>query len=258
MNRGYIKLWRKSKESAVFAHEGLWKLWCLCLMKANHEGAEVMITGLLNPIKLKPGQFITGRNSLWEDYHQRHLKKRQPRRKPAPSLITVYRWLLALQEMQLLNIKSYNKYSIITIINWNQYQQNEQQMNNRRTTDEHKQELREELKEETPAFFSLKNRYSDPDLIDKVFTTIANTRKCGKVKDSVLLTQLRKWGKYPAEQVEAGIRIYLEKDYAGQGKREEYLLGIIRNQPKGIEPNSQQPPISPKKPPSIEELFSND
>jgi len=31
-------------------------------------------------------------------------------------------------------------------------------------------------------------------------------------------------------QVEAGIRVYLEKDYASQGKDEKYLLGIIRNQ----------------------------
>ena len=29
--------------------------------------------------------------------------------------------------------------------------------------------------------------------------------------------------------MEAGIRAYLEKDYAGQGKKEDYLLGIIRN-----------------------------
>ena len=35
---------------------------------------------------------------------------------------------------------------------------------------------------------------------------------------------------YPVEQVESGIRIYLEKDYAGKGKKEDYLFGIIRNQ----------------------------
>jgi predicted house-cleaning noncanonical NTP pyrophosphatase (MazG superfamily) len=256
VKRGYIKLWRKSKESTVFAHEGLWKLWCLCLMKANHEGAEVMITGLLNPIKLNPGQFITGRNSLHSDYHQGHLKKKY-RRKPAPSVITVYRWLSQLENMQLLNIKTYNKYSIITIINWYQYQTDEQQMNNRRTSNEHKQELKEELKEETPNFFSLKNRYSDPDLIEKVFQAIASTRKSNKVAESVLFAQLQKWERYPVEQVEAGIRIYLDKDCAGQGKREEYLLGIIRNQP-GAEPNSQQSLISPKQQPSIEELLSND
>jgi hypothetical protein len=42
--------------------------------------------------------------------------------------------------MQNLRIKSFNKYSIITIINWGEYQQNEQQVNNKRTSDEHKQE----------------------------------------------------------------------------------------------------------------------
>ena len=257
MKRGYIKLYRKSKDSTVFGHEGLWKLWCLCLMKANHEGAEVMLQGLLKPIKLEPGQFITGRNSLWEDYHQLHLKKRKPRRKPAPSLITVYRWLLTLQEMELLNIKSFNKYSIITITNWNRYQENEQQMNNRRTTDEHKQELKETLKEETPDFFSLKNRYSNPDLIDQVFQAIASTRKNGKVADSVLFAQLQKWDRYPVEQVEAGIRIFIDKDYAGDGKRENYLLGIIRRQ-NGDKCQHRQTQSTPKQQPTIEELLSND
>jgi hypothetical protein len=256
VNRGYIKLWRKSKDSTVFAHEGVWKLWCLCLMKANHEGAEVSVPGILKPVKLKPGQFITGRNSLHYDYHQGHLKKKY-RRKAAPSVITVYRWLIHLKNMQLLNIKTFNKFSIITIINWNQYQQNEQQVNNRRTSNEHKQELKEELKEETPDFFSLKKRYSDQDLIDKAFQAIASTRKSNKVADSVLFAQLQKWDRYPCEQVESGIRVYLEKDCAGQGKREEYLLGIIRNQ-TGIKPDSQQPLISPKQQPSLEELLSND
>jgi len=241
MKRGYIKLWRKSKESTVFAHEGVWKLWCLCLMKANHEGAEVSIPGILKPVKLKPGQFITGRNSLHYEYHQGHLKKKY-RRKPAPSVITVYRWLSHLENMQLLNIKTCNKYSIITIINWDQYQTNEQQVNNRRTTDEHKQELKEELKEETPGFFPLTKRYSEPDLIDRAFKAIASTRKSNKVADSVLITQLQKWERYPAEQVEAGIRVYLEKNYAAQGKRENYLLGVIRNQSAIKSDSTAKPP----------------
>ena len=66
-------------------------------------------------------------------------------------------------------------------------------------------------------------------MIDDVFQAIASTRKSGRVAESVLIAQLKKWEIYPVEQVESGIRVYLEKDYAGQGKREEYLLGIIRN-----------------------------
>jgi hypothetical protein len=49
--------------------------------------------------------------------------------------------------MQMLRIKSFSKYSIITIINWGAYQQNEQQVNNRRTSGEHKQECIKNEKE---------------------------------------------------------------------------------------------------------------
>jgi hypothetical protein len=198
-------------------------------MKANHGETEVTIPGLLEPIKIKPGQFVTGRDSLHFEYHQGDLTKNY-RRKAAPTAITLYRWLLTLQNMQMLHIKSHSKYSIITIINWSQYQENEQQMNNRRTTDEHKQECNKNEKEETPHIFSLRERYSDQELIDRVFAAIASTRKSNKVAGSVLLAQLKKWQRYPVEQVESGIRIYLDKGCADQGKREEYLLGIIRNQ----------------------------
>ena len=36
----------------------------------------------------------------------------------------------------MLNIKTYSKFSIVTVSNWTEYQQDEQQVNNRRTTDE--------------------------------------------------------------------------------------------------------------------------
>ncbi|MBW1697846.1 MAG: hypothetical protein JRH18_19960 [Deltaproteobacteria bacterium] len=242
MNQGYVKMWRKSKDSSVFAHEGLWKLFCLCLMKACHKETEVTIPGILQPIKLKPGQFVTGRESLWEEYHQLHLKKK-PRRKPAPHAITLFRWLLTLQDMSILHIKTYNKYSIITIFNWNRYQQDEQQMHISCTSNVHKQECIKNVKE-TPEKISLevsalRNRYPDQDLLDQVFKAIASTRKSNRVSDSILLTQLQKWDRYPVEQVLSGIRIYLDKGYAEQGKDEKYLLGIIRNQ-KSVE----QKPIS--------------
>ena len=250
MNKGFIKLWRKSKESSVFAHAGLWKLWCLCLMKATHKEIEVVISGVLKPVKLLPGQFITGRNSLHFEYHQGYLSKKY-RRKAAPSVITVYRWLSQLENMQLLNIKTYNKYSIITIINWHLYQKDEQQVNNRRTTSEHKQEQYKNNKEETPAFFSLKERYKQQDLINQVFDALRSTRKSNKIADSVLIAQLQKWEKYPVAQVEAGIKTYLEKDYAAEGRGENYLLGIIRNQ------KSNQPALPDPTSPPVEITAQN-
>lgn len=89
---------------------------------------------------------------------------------------------------------------------------------------------------------ALRKKYFDQELIDQAFQAIASTRKSNRVADSILLAQLEKWERYPVAQVEAGIRKYIEKDCAGQGKREAYLLGIIRN-------NQPAPaPINPSTP----------
>jgi hypothetical protein len=88
---------------------------------------------------------------------------------------------------------------------------------------------RRDKERKDPGLFSLKKRYAHQNLIDSVFQAISSTRKSGRVAESVLIAQLQKWEKYPVEQVESGMRVYLEKDYAGQGKREAYLMGIIRN-----------------------------
>ena len=117
-------------------------------------------------------------------------------------------------------------------MNWDTYQTPKNKSNNQVTTKYQPSNTNNNDNNDnkrTPDFFSLKKRYAHEKLIEDVFKAIASTRKSGRVKDSVLLIQLQKWEKYPVEQVEAGIKIYLEKDYAGQGKREAYLLGIIRN-----------------------------
>lgn len=64
--------------------------------------------------------------------------------------------------------------------------------------------------------------------MEQAFSAIASTRKSHKVADSVLAAQLRRWAKLPTAQVEAGIRKYLDKGYADEGKGEDYLWGIIR------------------------------
>jgi len=134
-------------------------------MRANHADAQVMLPGTLKPIKLKPGQFITGRYQLHYDYHQGHIKKKYTR-KARPTAITIYRWLLSLRDMQMLNIKTYSKYSIITITNWHLYQGNEQQMNIKRTSDEHKQTLIKNDKEiYAQSFCAFWNAY--PRKVDK-------------------------------------------------------------------------------------------
>lgn len=129
MKKGYISLWRKSIDSMAFANPELWKLWCLCLMKANHKKGWVAIEEQSEPIKIEAGQFITGRYTLHKDYYKRKKKNNK-------SPYTVWRWLQILEKYENLSIKSYNKYSIITIRNWNMYNNNVQQVSNRCATGE--------------------------------------------------------------------------------------------------------------------------
>jgi phage replication O-like protein O len=103
---------------------------------------------------------------------------------------------------------------------------------------------------------NLKSRYLSLKLIDEAINAIASTRKSGKVSDSIILSQLKKWSRYPAEQVEAGINIFIDRNYAGQGKRESYLLGIIRNQPPTQSENAFKEAARPKEI-NLDEILAN-
>jgi hypothetical protein len=95
------------------------------------------IPGIISPEKILPGQFVTGRYELFKSCYPKNRTGRDP------SPWTVWRWLHTLQDMQNLSIKTSNKFSLVTITNWETYQsnvseneqQNEQEVSNRCTTD---------------------------------------------------------------------------------------------------------------------------
>jgi len=117
------------------------------MSRANWEENSVKMEGTVQPVKLKPGQFITGRYELHGAYHQ----WRKGYKKRSPSPYTLWRWLKTLQQMQFLSIKSTNKFSIITMANWPTEQLEKQKVNinmsNRRSSDEHRETLINHSKE---------------------------------------------------------------------------------------------------------------
>ena len=97
----------------------------------------------------------------------------------------VYRYINVLKELKMLNIKSNNKFSVVTVEKWEDYQIKKEEMNsklnNNRTTSEHKQECKE-------IYITLFNKYKEQ--IEKDFTK--KTRiisKCKECSDYALLTQ---------------------------------------------------------------------
>jgi hypothetical protein len=126
--QGYIKLYRKTMCSIIWQDPYYFKLWMYCLMKATHKDHKQLVGNQM--ITLKSGEFVTGRKALSDDLN----KGMKPKQRQ--SELTWWRQLNNLEEWGMLNIKKTNKYSIVSIVKWSEYQENEQQLNNTCTTTE--------------------------------------------------------------------------------------------------------------------------
>lgn len=120
---GWIKLHRKIMESSIWTDSNKFKLWTLCLMKASHKSRDVFVGNQV--VSLDSGQFVTGRKALCEEFNK-GVKKSQ-----SISEKTIERYLALFEEMEMLTIKKTTKYSVISILNWHQYQQTDQQLTNK-------------------------------------------------------------------------------------------------------------------------------
>lgn len=222
MNRGYVRLWRKSLDSGLLRRPKVWAFFCYCLLKASHKTRKAVVGR--QEIILQPGQFIFGRRVAAEETG---LTEREIRTS-----------CQSLTNLEIMTSKTTNKFSIITIVNWDTYQAPEDendQHNDQVATSKRPQTRIKECKniltpEEFQGLFSsLLSRYPDVNLIDQAFQAIASTRKSNRIADTVKLSILQSCERYPVEHVQEGIRIYLGQRCADQGKGERYLLGIIRN-----------------------------
>ncbi|PIP06363.1 MAG: hypothetical protein COX51_08975 [Syntrophobacteraceae bacterium CG23_combo_of_CG06-09_8_20_14_all_50_8] len=114
MNRGYVRLWRKSLDKGWIKNHKLWAFWTWCLIKASHKEFNAIVG--LQIVHLIPGQFIFGL-----------LKASKETGLTIQEIRTILEFL---KKAGNLTIKSTNKFSVITIINWPTYQgedTNEQQ-----------------------------------------------------------------------------------------------------------------------------------
>lgn len=169
---GYFKVHRKILESQVFAHPTALKIWIWCLAKVTFKDRFLSLKIGKGEIiiKLLPGQFIFGRFKAEEELNI--------------DGSTIYKWIqkFASPEFDMILIESNNQYSVITLTNWKEYQNEndeevttiEQPNNNHVTTKEqpcntNKKDKNvkneEELKKRTQIFkesvLIFKDQYSD-------------------------------------------------------------------------------------------------
>ena len=128
MNNGWIKIHRKIRDNCIYKDSHLLHLFIHCLLKANHKTNTFLFNK--QEITIERGQFVTGRLELANELNM--------------NSSLVYRKLNILKNIGIVNIKTNNKFSIVTVLKYNTYQdmittseqQNEQQVNNKRTTSE--------------------------------------------------------------------------------------------------------------------------
>ncbi len=106
MEDGWIKLWRKVKENAIFKDDALFKCWVYCLLEATHTEMELLIGGQI--IKIMPGQFVSGRDKANKELNWKGIK--------------FDRKMKFLEKHGFLNRQVNSQFTLNTIIKWDTYQ----------------------------------------------------------------------------------------------------------------------------------------
>lgn len=121
---GWIKLHRQLLNSNTFGNEKLLKVWIWCLLKATH--TEYVQQVGRQAILLKPGEFIFGRKVAASELGMKES--------------TVRDYVNLLKQFGNICIKSTNRYSIVTITQWEFYQSSDDKSvsksDNKSTTDQ--------------------------------------------------------------------------------------------------------------------------
>jgi hypothetical protein len=143
---GWVKLHRKLLNSSVFQNPNILKFWVWCLLKATHTEYETRIG--IQKVTLLKGQFPFGRDTAAVELNM----------KPT----TVYKYLNQLKKENLIEVNSNNKFSVVTIVNWELYQEEEgepcQLRDNNVTTKEQQRDTNKNVKNDKNV---KKNIYSD-------------------------------------------------------------------------------------------------
>ena len=111
MQNGYVKIYRSALDTGWLKNHRLWAFWSYCLLKASYVERAVKIG--FQEIDLQPGQFIFGRKIAAQELGMSENQIRT--------------CIDSLKTTNNITIKTTNKYSIVTVMNWGLHQNGDYQ-----------------------------------------------------------------------------------------------------------------------------------
>lgn len=118
MSSGWVKLHRKILDNPIFKNDKLFRVFMYLLLKASHTERDQLIGDSI--VHLKVGQWATGRKAISRDTGLTEQNVRTA--------------IAKLEMLGILTIKVTVKYSIFSITNWHNHQQDNQQVTNKQPT----------------------------------------------------------------------------------------------------------------------------
>ena len=106
MQRGYVKLWRKALDSGLLQNGPAWQLFGYLLLRATHKPYRTIVGGVV--CELVPGEVVFGRSKAAADLG---LGEQQIRTA-----------LNLLKKMKIATSRSTNKFTVVSLVNWHNYQ----------------------------------------------------------------------------------------------------------------------------------------
>lgn len=177
---GWVKLWRKSLDSGLPQNLELWGFWCWCILKASHQHHKQMVGNQI--VELQPGQFVFGRKKASQELNVSEKKIRT--------------YLKKLENLQNVAIKRTNKFSIVSIVNWDIYQQPE---DSKGLTEQRASKMASKIDNDKPAsFVNPKNK--DTDKTD-FFLDQQNGQQMGQPETTSAMDLSRGMGQQNGQQM---------------------------------------------------------
>lgn len=152
MKNGWIKLHRQIKDSPYYKNGAAMQTWLECLLRAAHGEEKIYLKRQQR--NLQRGQFPMGREEFGQSI--------------GISGSTAWFWLQQFKADSMIDIETSSKGSIVTVLNWNEYQEVDSNFDSKKTASEQEKNINKNVKKDKNEKKSSSTKKGPRPEVDKI------------------------------------------------------------------------------------------